>query len=139
EIVAVDMAMASDGSVTVLCLERGGPDPDSTLVITSTDGGVTFGPPHATPATTWQVGAADATTLFAVTLGGGKNQLGRSDNAGGSWTLAATAPGTVPDGAVAPTEVVFPVDAQNGFWLPGRATIFVTHDSGRHWMAEVPG
>jgi photosystem II stability/assembly factor-like uncharacterized protein len=133
------MVMAPDGSITMLCTQGGDPDPPRTLVTTSTDGGVTFGLWHATPDATSRVGAADATTLFAATVSADRDELWRSDNAGESWRLAADAPGSGPNSGYAPALVTFPVDSQTGYWLPGGATIFVTHDSGQQWSAHVPG
>jgi photosystem II stability/assembly factor-like uncharacterized protein len=140
------MSMAPDGSTTVFCYTRGsGPDPALALLITSSDGGVTFGPPHIAPADSYglntviTVGAADANTVFVATLSDHVLRLFRSADAGATWTLVATAPATVPDGPLPATLVTFPLDTQTGFWLTGQATIFVTHDAGQHWSTQVPG
>ena len=140
EVAAEQMAMAPDGSTTVLCYVRGGADPAQRMVVTSTDGGVSFGPPHTIPDSVLTVGAANATTLFVSTLSDQIHQLRRSTDAGANWSTVASAPGTVPDGADVPTVVAFPLDPQTGYWLTGQASsMFVTHDSGQHWSAQVPG
>ncbi len=130
------MAMAADGSTTVLCFLRGGPSPTRTQVITSTDGGITFGPPHTTPNSALTVGAADATTVFVSALEGSTHRLYRSTDGGAQWTVVATGPDPVPNGAVAPTRIDFPT-AQTGYWLPGYATVFLTTDSGATWTARL--
>jgi photosystem II stability/assembly factor-like uncharacterized protein len=144
EIDASQMSMAPDGSMTVFCYSRGGPDPAQALLITSRDGGVTFGPPQVAPAdsyglnTVLTVGAANATMLFVSTLKDQTHRLFRSTDAGATWTPVATMPGTFTNGVLA-TVVTFPLDSQTGYWLTGQATIFVTHDAGQHWSAQVPG
>jgi photosystem II stability/assembly factor-like uncharacterized protein len=125
------MAVADDGSMTMLCYVRGGPG--STFVVTSTDGGATFGPQRPTPGSGLSVGAASAGTLFVSTLDGATLHLYRSTDGGATWTAAATAPEQITQGDVPDGEVGFQ-NAQNGWWLPGRATVFATTDAGGTWV-----
>jgi photosystem II stability/assembly factor-like uncharacterized protein len=129
--------MAPDGSTSVLCEEVTASAPPR--VITSTDGGVTFGPPNDVPPDTMTLGASSASTLFACTLEGRTLKLYRSDDGGATWAVAATAPDTVPDGALGPTRILFPHDQANGWWLPGYATVFSTTDSGLTWTPVTVG
>jgi photosystem II stability/assembly factor-like uncharacterized protein len=128
-----NLSMASDGSATLLCDVRTGPAAAQTMVITSTDGGATFGLPHVTPGSTLALGSSSATTLFVSALADRTHRLYRSEDAGATWTVVATAPDRVPDGAVAPTTIHFLPAAQTGWWLPGYTTVFTTTDGGRHW------
>jgi photosystem II stability/assembly factor-like uncharacterized protein len=129
ERVSTAMTMAPDGSITLLCQLH--TDSSQAHVITSTDGGVTFGSRQAVPAYALSVGAASATTLFASVLDGRAIRLYRSDDAGANWAAVATAPEAVSDGSVPPSSVVFP--SSSGWWMPGYATSFTTSDGGRTW------
>lgn len=125
------MAVADDGSMTMLCSVRFGTG--STFVVTTTDGGATFGPQRPTPAQlSMSVAAASAGTLFVSALDGATLHLYRTDDGGITWTVAATDPepvaqGLVPDGAAG-----FQT-SHYGWWLPGRGTVFATTDAGRTW------
>jgi photosystem II stability/assembly factor-like uncharacterized protein len=125
------MAVADDGSMTMLCYVRDGTG--STFVVTSTDGGATFGPQRPTPGSGLTVGAASAGTLFASTLDGTRPHLYRSGDGGATWTVTATAPEQIAQGAVPDGAAGFQ-NAQDGWWLPGRGTVFATTDAGRTWV-----
>jgi photosystem II stability/assembly factor-like uncharacterized protein len=125
------MAVADDGSMTMLCAVRSGTG--STFVVTSTDGGATFGPQRPTPGRALTVGAASAGTLFVSTLDGATPHLYRSDDGGGNWTATATAPDQIAQGVV-PDGVAGFQNAHDGWWLPGRGTVFATTDAGRTWV-----
>jgi photosystem II stability/assembly factor-like uncharacterized protein len=124
------MAVADDGSMTMLCTVRFGTG--ATFVVTSTDGGATFGPQRPTPGMGLTVGAASAGTLFVSSLDGATLHLYRSDDGGTNWTVAATAPGQITQGAV-PSGVAGFQNAHDGWWLPGQGTVFATTDAGRTW------
>ena len=126
----IRMAVADDGSMTMLCYVRGGTG--STFVVTSTDGGASFGPQRPTPGSGLTVGAASAGTLFVSTLDGATLHLYRSDDGGTTWTLAATAPEQIAQGVVPDGEAGFQ-NVHDGWWLPGRGTVFATTDAGRTW------
>jgi photosystem II stability/assembly factor-like uncharacterized protein len=130
ESVSVRMAVAEDGSMTMLCYVRGGTG--STFLVTSTDGGASFGPQRPTPGPGMAVGAASARTLFVSVLDGSTIHLYRSDDAGATWVVAATAPDRVTQGEVPDGEIGFQT-GREGWWLPGRGTAFATTDSGRTW------
>jgi photosystem II stability/assembly factor-like uncharacterized protein len=131
ESVSTRMAVADDGSMTMLCYVRDGTG--STFVVTSTDGGATFGPQRPTPGTGLTVGAASAGTLFVSTLDATTLHLYRSNDGGATWTVTATAPEQITQGDVPDGEAGFQ-NAQDGWWLPGRATVFATTDAGRTWV-----
>ncbi len=125
------LAVADDGSVTVLCRVRAnGPD----FVVTSRDGGNSFGPHHRTPggANVNAVGAASASTLLVATTNGSTATLFRSTDAGASWDPVATAPDAARDGdGVA---VLGFQNAQTGRWVPGSAAVLTSTDAGRTWV-----
>jgi photosystem II stability/assembly factor-like uncharacterized protein len=78
------------------------------------------------------VGAASANILFVSTLDGATLHLYRSEDGGTTWTVAATAPEQITQGEVPDGEAGFQ-NAHNGWWLPGRGTVFATTDAGRTW------
>ena len=126
------MAVADDGSMTMLCTVRSGTG--STFVVTSTDGGATFGPQRPTPGRGLTAGAASASILFVSTLDGATLHLYRSEDGGTTWTVAATAPEQITQGEVPDGEAGFQ-NADDGWWLPGRGTVFATTDAGRTWTS----
>jgi photosystem II stability/assembly factor-like uncharacterized protein len=123
--------MAPDGATAMLCYARRGSGPSR--VITSTDGGVTFGTPYPAPGFVTALGASSARTLFVSVLVSSEHRLYRSGDGGASWALVATAPDLVQDGVGPSSRIVFPRDASTGWWLPGHATLFTTTDTGRTW------
>jgi photosystem II stability/assembly factor-like uncharacterized protein len=129
---AIRMAVADDGSMTMLCYVRAG-NSGPTFVVTSTDGGATFGPQRPTPGSGLTVGAASAGTLFVSTLDGTTLHLYRSGDGGATWTVTATAPEQISQGTVPDGEAGFE-NAQDGWWLPGRGTVFATTDAGGTWV-----
>jgi photosystem II stability/assembly factor-like uncharacterized protein len=133
ESVSTRMAVADDGSMTMLCYVRGGNN-GPTFVVTSTDGGATFGPRRPTPGPGLTVGAASASILFVSTIDGTTLHLYRSSDGGATWTVSATAPEQIGQGAVPDGEAGFQ-NAHDGWWLPGRGTVFDTTDAGRTWVA----
>jgi photosystem II stability/assembly factor-like uncharacterized protein len=128
---SVRMAVADDGSMTMLCYVRGGTG--STFVVTSTDGGASFGPQRPTPGSGLALGAASTGTLFVSTLDGATLHLYRSDDGGTTWAVAATAPDQIAQGAIPDGEAGFQ-NAHDGWWLPGRGTVFATTDAGQTWV-----
>jgi photosystem II stability/assembly factor-like uncharacterized protein len=131
ESVSTRMAVADDGSMTMLCYVRDATG--STFVVTSTDGGATFGPQRPTPGSSLTVGAASAATLVVSALDGTTLRLYRSNDGGATWTVTATAPEQISQGEVPEGEAGFQ-NAQDGWWLPGRGTVFATSDAGRNWV-----
>jgi photosystem II stability/assembly factor-like uncharacterized protein len=128
------MAVADDGSLTVLCSLRTG---QSSFVITSTDGGGSFGPQHAvSQGGGLDVGAASGRTLMVVTAQTQTDQraetLLRSADAGSTWTPVATTPIASPDDLSNQT-----IGFQNGTagqWTPGGNEVFHTTDGGTSWQ-----
>jgi photosystem II stability/assembly factor-like uncharacterized protein len=133
ESVSVRMAVADDGSMTMLCYVRGGTG--STFVVTSTDGGASFGPQRPTPTPGMAVGAASARTLFVSVLDGATIHLYRSEDGGSTWVVAATAPDHVTQGEV-PEGLLGFQTGREGWWLSGRGTAFATTDAGHTWTAH---
>jgi photosystem II stability/assembly factor-like uncharacterized protein len=142
----VGLATASDGSATLACTSGGTPVPNFYAggSVTSTDGGVTFvrqpqggklGPISA-------IGAADATTIFAVAsdkaclCSDGRNVLYRSTDGGNSWTPVPAVPvaGTLPFFGFE--------DAAVGRIVTDNATastVWTTHDAGLTWSSVTFG
>jgi photosystem II stability/assembly factor-like uncharacterized protein len=119
------MAVASDGSLTVLCTRR---DFVSSFVVTSSDGGSSFGARHATPgASADAVGAASATTLLVAVHG----SLYRSSSAGAAWTKVATA--AIPASPDVSAGVIGFQTGQAGWWVPGAAAVLSTTNAGATW------
>jgi photosystem II stability/assembly factor-like uncharacterized protein len=126
EAVLTELAAAVDGSLTVQCYIRGGTG--QTFLITSTDAGAHFGPPHATPVIPLAIGAASASTLFVAQIGA--HQLYRSVDGGAHWSVVATGPDVVV-GDIRADEIAFS-GPDIGRWLSGD-TIYTTGDAGRTW------
>jgi photosystem II stability/assembly factor-like uncharacterized protein len=121
-----DLVVGADGSVTLLCRSS-----RSTFLITSTDGGATFGPPvpdSQFPPGTAALGAADASTLFFVA-----DSLYRSGDGGRTWQRVATDSTT---GSGTPNFIGFE-DSTTGRWVTGDgSTVWTTTDSGKTWRAH---
>lgn len=124
------LAVADDGSVTVLCVKRTtGPS----FLVTSTDGGAGFGPQRRVPvATGGAVGAASSGTLLVAETNGSTVTLYRSTDGGGSWARVATAPGPAPQDAG--TGVLGFENGRTGRWVPGSGAVLTTTDAGRTWV-----
>lgn len=129
---SVQMAVADDGSLTVLCRLRVGGT--TSFVVTSSDGGATFGAHHPAPAggIADAVGAADASTPLLAVATGGTTKLYRGANAGASWTVVATVPAAAPtDGSL--TVIGFE-NARTGRFAPGTNMFLSTADAGQTWV-----
>jgi photosystem II stability/assembly factor-like uncharacterized protein len=127
------MAVAPDGSLTVLCQVR---EDQTVFVVTSTDGGATFGQHHPVPGGSGAgaVGAASARTLV-VAAGG---TLYRSADGGASWTSVAAAPVPSPGGpgGSGGSPVIGFQDGRTGRWVPGGRTVLTTTDGAASWTAH---
>ncbi len=129
---STQMAVADDGSLTVLCRLRVGGT--TSFVVTSSDGGATFGAHHPAPAggIADAVGAADASTPLMAVATGGTTKLYRGTSAGASWTVVATVPAGAPtDGSLA---MIGFENARTGRFAPGTSTFLSTADAGRTWV-----
>jgi hypothetical protein len=129
------LAVADDGSLTVLCRLRVGGT--TSFVVASGDGGVTFGAHHPAPAdaTAYAVGAADANTPLLAVATGDTTKLYRG--AGTSWTAAATVPAAAPtDGSLG---VIGFEDGRTGRFAPGTNALLSTADAGRTWATYTFG
>ncbi|GIH16268.1 WD40/YVTN/BNR-like repeat-containing protein [Rugosimonospora africana] len=119
------LAVGPEGSLTVLCLVRGDA---SGYVITSTDGGATFGPHHRTPSTRPDaVGAASPTTIIVTVA----SVLYRSTDAGASWAAVSHAPAPPANSDGHP--VIGFENAQTGRCVLGSAAVLTTTDAGHSW------
>jgi hypothetical protein len=122
---SVNMAVASDGSLAILCEQRGGA---ASFVITSTNGGSSFGAQHATPsAAVDAVGAASATTLLISSAGA----LSRSTDSGATWSAVASA--TAPSSADIGGGVIGFETAQTGRWVTASNAVLTTTNAGATW------
>ncbi|MCL2780752.1 MAG: hypothetical protein FWD74_04575 [Actinomycetia bacterium] len=134
------LTSAADGSVTLLCSQRGGAGTYFTL--TSTDGGASFRAGSAAPAGTVFVGASSATVLLATD----QLYLYRSANGGASWRRVAAVPGaqakigTSYAAGISPTPIGFE-SATTGRWIYNwgdrdGAAIWTTTDAGLTWTSH---
>lgn len=121
------LAVGPEGSLTVLCLVRGG---GSGYVVTSTDGGANFGPHHRTPGTYPDAVGAASPTILVVSTGA---TLYRSTDGGTSWSEVAHAPAPPPNNGGA--GVIGFENAQTGRWVLGTAAVLTTTDAGHSWVA----
>jgi photosystem II stability/assembly factor-like uncharacterized protein len=131
------MAVAEDGSLTILCRIRGnGPD----LVVTSPAGGAAFSAPHPLPAshTTDAVGAASASIIVAAVLPAGGTgttaTLYRSSDAGVHWAKVATAPSPAQNAGA--EGVIGFQNASTGRWTTGSGVVLTTTDAGATWSTH---
>jgi photosystem II stability/assembly factor-like uncharacterized protein len=129
---STQLAVADDGSLTALCRLRVGGT--TSFVVTSSDGGATFGAHHPAPADgAYAVGAADASTPLLAVATGNTTKLYRGTGAGASWTVVATVPAAAPtDGSLA---VIGFEDARTGRFAPGTNAFLSTADAGQTWVA----
>ena len=127
---STEMAVADDGSLSVLCRSRGGA---SAFVRTSTDHGASFGAARATPTgvPAFGLGAASAKTLLLVQLGDGQDTLLRSGDGGATWTKVASAPAPT-SGDLGMAAIGFE-NATTGRWAPGGTAVLTTTDTGKTW------
>ncbi len=124
-----DMAVAADGSLTLLCEQR---DDGASFVVTSTNGGASFGPQRSTPGTYADaVGAASAGTLLVSVNG----TLYRSTNAGTNWTNVAS--GTVAASPDDSSGVIGFESGTVGRWVPGADSVLTTTNAGASWTSYV--
>jgi len=131
---SVQMAVADDGSLTVLCRLRVGGT--ASFVVTSSDGGATFGARHPAPAggIADAVGAADASTPLLAVATEATTTLYRAASAGASWIAARTVPAAAPiDGSLA---VIGFEDARTGRFAPGTNEFLSTVDAGETWVTN---
>jgi photosystem II stability/assembly factor-like uncharacterized protein len=125
-----EMAVADDGSLSVLCRTRSG---SASFVRTSTDHGASFGPQRAAPGgvTAFGLGAASAKTLLLVQLGDGQDTLLRTGDGGATWTKVATAAAPT-SGDLGLAAIGFQ-NATTGRWTPGGSAVLTTRDTGKTW------
>lgn len=126
-----DIAAGADGSVTLVCAAFSGTGQD--FLVTSDDGGQTFGPAFANPqiAPGEAVAGADGTTLFYAA-----DALYRSSDGGSHWVRvcsdATTGRGTA-------SFLGFQTTAA-GRWVSGDgSTIWTTRDAGQRWQPHTFG
>jgi photosystem II stability/assembly factor-like uncharacterized protein len=127
---STQMAVADDGSLSVLCRTRSGA---AAFVRTSTDHGASFGSPHAAPAgaTAFGLGAASAKTLLLVQLGDGQDTLVRTADGGATWSKVATAAAPT-SGDLGMAAIGFQ-SGTTGRWAPGGGRVLSTRDTGKTW------
>ena len=132
---SAEMAVADDGSLSVLCRSRSG---QSAFVRTSTNDGASFGPQHQTPggAPSFGLGAASAETLLLVQLGTNEDTLMRTGDGGATWTKVATAPAPT-SGDLGLAAIGFQ-NGTTGRWAPGRSSVLTTTDAGQTWQTQTP-
>jgi hypothetical protein len=139
EVDGAALAIAPDGSLAVLCNQRG--PQQGQFVVTSVDGGKTF---HAAQvgsgnlgAATTAIGAASATTLFAVS-----DAVYRSTDAGAHWQRVLVDPslaGQSIQGSLGYPYIGFE-DATTGRYISANGrTVWTTTDAGAAWLAHTFG
>lgn len=125
------LATGDDGSLSVLCVPRGG---GTNFVITSLDGGAHFGPQRDVTTGTLGDGlaAASGSTLVVSAMTGSTFTLYRSVDAGSTWKRVATAPapgqdsgGSAAIGFQSPTV---------GRFATGTHALLSTTDGGASWV-----
>src|SRR6185437_5972006 len=127
---STQMAVADDGSLSVLCRTRSGA---AAFVRTSTENGASFGSPHAAPAgvSAFGLGAASAKTLLLVQLGDGHDSLLRSADGGATWAKVASAAAPT-SGDLGMAAIGFQ-NGTTGRWAPGGSVVLSTRDTGKTW------
>lgn len=125
-VVGQDLTSAEDGSVNLLCVGVGG---FPKVVLTSTDGGLSFVPARVRDAAILASGLGPIAAVSATVLVGyAGDGLYRSANAGATWTRVVTASTNGPVSAPGFES------ASVGRWVaPGGTTVWTTHDAGLSW------
>ena len=124
------LATGDDGSLSVLCVPRGG---GTDFVITSLDGGAHFGAQRSvtTGATGDGLASASGSTLVVTAVTGATFTLYRSIDAGSTWQQVATAPAPGQDSTGSA-----PIGFQNatvGRFATHTHALLSTTDGGASW------
>jgi photosystem II stability/assembly factor-like uncharacterized protein len=133
---ATSLAASTGGFVVALCEPRSG---NSRLfVVTSSNGGTTWGPPHPAPGSVLQLIAAANPTHLALatgpTTGSGPitYTLYVSVDGGAHWSLAVSDPEYLDPAAPGSAFLGFE-DSLVGRWVGFETAIWTTENGGAHW------
>ncbi|MGA8635926.1 MAG: sialidase family protein [Candidatus Dormiibacterota bacterium] len=133
---AISLAASTGGFVVTLCVPRIGNS--RVFVVTSSNGGTTWGPPHPAPSSVLQLIAAASPTHLALatgpTTGSGPitYTLYVSGDGGAHWSLAVSDPEYL-DAAAPGSAFLGFEDSLVGRWVGFERAIWTTQDGGALW------
>lgn len=142
---AYQSSEAPDGTLAVLCVSKSG-GPDSPFVVTSTDGGRTFGPMRTLPSNpldSFYNLVASGQSAIAVATGGSIGNgaivytLAVSNDDGATWTTVVNDPETLGSESPTPGFLAFTTPSV-AHWIGDPGKLWTTTDGGGHWTTSTP-